>query len=67
MNESEMKAWIDGATMTELLRKWRFEPAGSPWFRDEVGRHFNYVMQERRRQDQGAYTAASKHIGLVPK
>lgn len=63
MTQNEMKKWIDGATLEELLRKWRFDPSGSPWFQGEVGSYFSEVMSEKRSQDPAAWTAASKRIG----
>lgn len=34
------KQWIDNATYSELLTRWRFEPIGSEWFDGELGEYF---------------------------
>ena len=60
----QMKAWIDGATYEQLLSRWRFAPAGSPWFQGEVGRYYEKVMAEKRESvGHDAHVAASKNIG----
>ena len=64
MTESEMRQWIDNASYTELLRRWRFAPSGHEMFQGEVGKYYADVMV-RRREEAGAeaHTAASKQIG----
>jgi len=44
MISPDLKAWIDKATYEELLRKWRFAPAGSPLFTGEVGEYYKERM-----------------------
>jgi hypothetical protein len=72
--KQEMVAWISQATYEELLRKWRFEPAGSHWFRGEVGKYFEKMMQVRKVSEEVAqelmtgetpdvHVQASKKIG----
>jgi len=72
--KQEMVAWINQASYEDLLRKWRFEPAGSHWFRGEVGKYFEKMMNERRVCEEVAETLmtgetpnvnaiASKRIG----
>jgi hypothetical protein len=63
MNTEEMKAWIDGASLYELLRKWRFAKIGDPFFQGEVGAYFSNVMFGKRDADPEAWTAASKAVG----
>ena len=58
----EQKAWIDGASYEDLLRKWRFAPAGSSWFMGDVGEYYAKVMGEKRSQEAVPGTA-SKAIG----
>lgn len=59
-----MKAWIDSASYTELLERWRNEPSGSPWFYGETGDYYSRVMSEKRDQvGDDAHVAASKSIG----
>ncbi len=61
----EQKAWIDGASYEDLLRRWRFAPAGDPMFQGETGTYYQDVMARKRKEvgDAGA-VAASKAIDL---
>jgi hypothetical protein len=60
----EMKAWVDNASFTELLTKWRFEPAGSPWFIGEMGDYFTAVMGQKQKDiPREVQVAASKAVG----
>lgn len=64
MTEDEMKKQIDERSYEELLGKWRFAPAGSPWFQGEVGKYYSKVMAEKRKAvGNAAHVAASKSIG----
>ena len=36
--DEKTREWIDNATLVELLRKWRFAPAGDPMFTGETGK-----------------------------
>ena len=63
MTIEEMKAWIDEATIEQLLEKWRFAPAGDPMFKGEIGDYYDQVMTARRAADPAAYVQASKAIG----
>lgn len=63
MTTEEMKAWIDGATYMELLKRWRFSVDDPVWFTGEVGDHYVKVMTERRDADPAGHVAASKAIG----
>jgi hypothetical protein len=68
MTETEMRNWIDTASYQELLEKWRFEPAGSPWFTEPLGSYYANAMQARRKlEGDAAHVAASKAIGWKPK
>ncbi len=49
MTNDEMVQWIDTASYEDLLRKWRFEPAGSPFFSLGVGEYFAVAMEERKK------------------
>ena len=44
MTTDEMKAWIDEAPYKELLRKRRYEPAGSPWFQGDLFHYFERAL-----------------------
>jgi len=63
MKDEEMRQWIDGASYEELLRKWRHAPAGSPYFRGEIGKYYAEKMKEKRDADPAGAVAASKNIG----
>ncbi len=58
------KAWIDGATYEELLRRWRMAPVGAPMFQGDTGDYYSKVIAEKRQAaGQEAHVAASKSIG----
>jgi len=65
MTPEEMEAWIAAAPYEELLRRWRFAPAGDPMFQGEVGRHYAETMRVRRAAPGGGaeHVRASKAIG----
>ena len=59
----EQKEWIDNASYTELLTKWRFAPSGDPMF-IEAGKYFSEVMKFKRNEiGHDAHTTISKAIG----
>lgn len=62
MTNEEMQKWIDNASYTELLYRWRFEPLGSAWFNGPTGDHFVETMVKRKPSD-AEHTAASKQVG----
>jgi hypothetical protein len=45
-----MKDWIDNASYEELLRKWRFMPAGDPFFMGGVGGYYVKRMEEKYKE-----------------
>ncbi len=49
MTDEEMIQWIATASYEDLLRKWRFEPAGSPFFCFTVGEHFAAAMEKQKK------------------
>ena len=63
MTKQEMKEWIDNSSFEQLLRRWRFAPAGEPIFQDEIGEYYIKVMGEKRAQDPEEAILASKRIG----
>jgi hypothetical protein len=64
MSEVNMRKWIDNASYTALLRRWRFEPVGSPWFQDELGEYFSAAMaRAREKTPHDEQIQASKDIG----
>lgn len=63
MSEAEMIAWIDKATLAELLEKWRFAPSGDRMMQGHVGEHFVRVMAAKRTADPAGWVRASKSIG----
>ena len=64
MNDEELIAWINAASLEDLLRKWRFEPPPSPLFMGRVGEHYKTIMAIRRDElGPDAWTAASNKVG----
>ena len=63
MTNQEMKDWIDNASYRDLLYKWRFEEAGSPWFQGKIGEYYTKTITERRNKDNTLHVATSKAIG----
>jgi len=59
----QMKEWIDNASYRELLRRWRFSPAGDPFFRNdtEIGDYYSKVMNEKKKHVNAV--AVSKRVG----
>ena len=64
MNKDEMKNWIDNATYEQLLSRWRFGPVGDPMFQGEMGKYYEEVMSQKRKEvGDEAHVRASKSIG----
>ena len=63
-DQFEMIEWIDNASYEDLLRKWRFSPAGNPLFIGAIGQHYKDVMFKKR--DQCNHGSISKKIGWTP-
>lgn len=59
----EQKHWIDNASYEQLLRKWRFAPAGDPWFQGDVGDYYAKAIATKRDADEDGAVQASKNIG----
>ncbi len=59
----EQKAWIDSASVMQLLEHWRFAPSGDPLLMGDTGTYYAKVLNERRDADPARYTAASKALG----
>ncbi|HOT98781.1 MAG TPA: hypothetical protein PKZ83_16780 [bacterium] len=59
------RAYIDGLRYEDMLSRWRFSPAGDPWFQGETGEYWAKRMKELREQPGGQerHVAASKSIG----
>jgi len=63
MTIKEMKKWIDSASYTQLLSRWRRDPIGSPWFQGEIGDYYTEVMSSKRKEvGDEAHVKASKEI-----
>ena len=57
--------WIDKASYSSLLSKWRFGISGDPLFEGEVGKHFSKVMAEKRSAlDPKTVVGISKALGF---
>lgn len=64
MGADELKAQIDTMSYEDLLRLWRFAPAGNPLFQGEVGQYYSKVMAKKKNEiGSAAAVAASKRIG----
>ncbi len=64
MTKEERKKWIDNASYEDLLRRWRFASAGSPWFQGEIGIYFEKIMMKKKKEvGHAAAVRASKTIG----
>jgi len=64
MDINQRKKWIDGATYEELLRRWRFAPAGSLWFQGEIGVYYAKAMNEKGEEaGSEGRVRASKSVG----
>ena len=59
----ENKAVIDGKTYLELLRGWRFLPAGDPWFQGETGEYWGQRMYDIGQRNPEMHTRVSKQVG----
>lgn len=46
--EEVMLEWIATSSYEELLRKWRHEQPGSPWFTGPVGKAYDARMKKCR-------------------
>lgn len=63
----EQKAWIDEASYSALLHKWRFGPVGDPMFTGETGNYYERVLAEKKEiiGHEGA-VEVSKMLGWGP-
>ncbi len=60
----EQKEWIDTASYEDLLAKWRFAPAGDPFFTGETALYFEAKMKTLRETiGSSGHAAASKRLG----
>ena len=65
---AEMLAWVERASYEDLLRKWRFAPAGDPHFlTPEVFKALQAKMWRLRREDPAQHVRASKAIGWTDR
>ncbi len=63
-SKEDMIAWINNASYSQLLRKWRFAKSGDPYFQGEVGDHYSKVMAERKKEvGDEEHSRISKQIG----
>lgn len=60
---ADIKKQIDAMDYVELLRLWRFSPAGHPWFTNKIV--YNYIRNRMQTlRDEGVDpVAASKEVG----
>lgn len=48
MIADDTRKLIDDMSYEQMLRLYRFEPSGSPWFTGEVGDYFHLMMLEKK-------------------
>lgn len=60
----KLKEWIDNASYTQLLKRWRFSPLGDEMCSGEIGKYFKEKMISKKKEI-GELEAAkiSKMIG----
>lgn len=65
MNDvTAMRAWIDSADYETLLHKWRYAPAGDPYFIGDIGEYYSKVIREKKAElPEGKAAAISKKLG----
>lgn len=64
MIDKKTKDWIDNASYTELLRKWRFSKVGDKMFSGSTGRYYREIMFKKRDEiGHDACVRASKFVG----
>ena len=59
----EGKNDIDAMSYEDLLRTWRFAPAGDPRFNGESGQYWGKRLAELRKKEPDNGVGASKRIG----
>jgi len=60
----EMKKEIDRMNYEDMLRLWRFAPAGDPMFKGEVGEYYRETMKRKKSAlAAGDRVRASKSVG----
>lgn len=60
---AENKEHINSIDYEELLREWRFAPAGNLWLEGETGKYWGERMAKLKAENPGGAVAASKSIG----
>jgi hypothetical protein len=62
--DPEHKDWIDTASYTDLLRRWRFGKLGDTIFHGESGIYYRHMLGLRRSEiSVREHVMASKQIG----
>jgi hypothetical protein len=61
--DKEMIAWIDSASLYDLLKKWRFSSAKDPLFHGDIGDYYIKVMFGKRNANPELWSAVSKQVG----
>ena len=59
----ERRKYIDELPHAELLSRWRFAPAGDPWFQGETGVYWRERLSRSRDEDPARHVAVSKSLG----
>ena len=63
MTNDKMREWIEAASYEDLLRRWRFAPAGDPFFSGNAGNYFAEHLIKKRDLTGDLGVSASKRVG----
>ena len=58
------KTHIDSLSHFDLLKTWRFSPAGNVWLQGETGKYWGERMVKKRDENPGRAVADSKALGF---
>lgn len=60
----DFKDWIDNATYSQLLYRWRFASFEDKIFSGEIGDYYSKIMKEKKKQlANDELVSASKEVG----
>jgi len=59
----QVKAYIDGLSVTHLIRNWRCSKFGDAWFQGESGDYWTDRMRKLMKEDPQTYKKASDEVG----
>jgi len=60
----DFKGWIDNATYSQLLYRWRFASINDRIFSGKIGEYYSKIMKEKKSQlTNDEHVSASKNVG----